>query len=299
MTRPQWEELPEVVRDAVQTECGPVLKTESAASGIMPGLAACLHTEDGTRVFLKAIPTSHPAEALHVREQWAAHALPAEVPAPPLLWSTTLKGWHVMMFEYVNDSAHEADLSPGSPDLQPVLDTLALLGDLLTPCPGGAEPVAVHIAPLQAKGRRLLNNDSLDLADRYLYGRALDRFHMRPLFGKTLLHYDLSAGNLLVTGTGIKVVDWAFAVSGAAWVEAAMFAPRLVQAGHTPEQVDRFLSTVPAWQAASNDAVTGLAALWTLFRIYKAKYGPNEHRRARAEAAAAGRAWLNYRMNTA
>ncbi|WP_281200070.1 hypothetical protein [Nonomuraea candida] len=37
-----------------------------------------------------------------------------------------------------------------------------------------------------------------------------------------------------------------------------------------------------------------MAAAWTLFREYKARYGPEEVREARAGAARAGRAWLDY-----
>jgi hypothetical protein len=45
--------------------------------------------------------------------------------------------------------------------------------------------------------------------------------------------------------------------------------------------------------------VAGVAAAWTLFRLYKARYGPAEVRAARARAAEAGRAWLDHRMDIA
>jgi hypothetical protein len=42
--------------------------------------------------------------------------------------------------------------------------------------------------------------------------------------------------------------------------------------------------------------VTALAALWTMFREYKAIHGPVEIRAFRQQAARAGRSWVEYRM---
>jgi hypothetical protein len=97
---------------------------------------------------------------------------------------------------------------------------------------------------------------------------------------------------MLVSGGRVHVLDWSFACRGAQWVDCALFAPRLVQAGHTPAQADELLSTVPAWRTAPREAVAALASLWTLFRLYKARRGPEQTRQARAAAAEAGRAWL-------
>ncbi|MFC6903355.1 hypothetical protein ACFQGX_50200 [Nonomuraea dietziae] len=199
MTRLDWEELPEPVRAAVQDRCGPVVKAETATSGIMPGVAARLHTEHGS-VFLKAINADNTAAFLHTREQWASRALPAAAAAPRLLWSDIVDGWHVMGFEYL-EHAREADLSPGSPDLRPVLATVADLGRVLTPAPAGARSVSENIAPLQAKGKHLLAKDVLG-ADHSLYEAALDSFDLAAVEGDTFVHYDLSPSNLLITPSG-------------------------------------------------------------------------------------------------
>ncbi|GAA0916393.1 hypothetical protein [Nonomuraea longicatena] len=295
MIRPTWEELPSDVADAVQAQCGPVLKADSATAGIMPGVAARLDLEDGGTVFVKAITDGHEAAALHLRERWAGWNLPSEAPAPRMLWADTVAGWHVMVWQHV-DGARHADLSPGSLDLPAVLDAMVLLEAVLTPCPSGATPVGSNVASLLVKARRLLGGPVGDLPDRGLYEVAIERLDLSDLRGDTLLHYDLSAGNLLVTDQQVSVVDWSFAARGARWLEAALFAPRLVEAGHRPGDVDELLSTLPAWRSAPRDAVTGMAAAWTLFRRYKARYGPQEVRRARARAAQAGRAWLTYQQ---
>ncbi|MGW0590954.1 phosphotransferase family protein [Streptosporangium sp. NPDC002607] len=256
--------------------------------GLMPGLAARLHTEDGGTVFLKAVPTAGPAASLYERERRAGTVLPPGLPPPAV--QRRGGGGIVLLHEYVD--GRDADLSPGSPDVPLVLDTLVVLNEALTPCPGGVPEVAVNIAGLQAKAASLLAGE---LPDRAVYETALDRFDPDALEGDTLLHYDLHPGNFRIDDGRAYVIDWAFAVRGAAWVDAVMLAPRLIEAGHTPEQTEGLLARVPAWWSAPADAVTGLAALWTLFRLYKARFGPVEGRDFRARAAEAGRAWVRHR----
>ncbi|MFJ2030733.1 hypothetical protein [Streptosporangium sp. NPDC087985] len=65
-----------------------------------------------------------------------------------------MEGWIVLLHEYVD--GRDADLSPGSPDVPLVLDTLVVLNEALTPCPGEVPEVAVNIAGLQAKAASLL-----------------------------------------------------------------------------------------------------------------------------------------------
>lgn len=295
MTRQQWEDLPASVRETVELECGgPVIKAEPAGEGTMPGVSARLQTENHS-VFIKAVEASGPAAKAHRTESWTANVLPDETPAPHLLWRGQQDGWLVTVFEYINDNSRHVDLTPGSPDLPAVLDTVSLLGALLTPCPRGAAPVIDNILPLLAKHSHL--RDKGIPADRDLYDTAIERFEPRDLRGNTLLHYDLGSNNMLISQGQVYVIDWSFSARGAAWIDAAMLAPHLVEAGHTPAEVDELLSRVPSWSSAPPDAVIGLAALWTRFRTYKARYGPEERREFRARMAGAGRTWLAYRQS--
>ncbi|MEV4383916.1 phosphotransferase [Streptosporangium sp. NPDC049644] len=288
--KPQWDDLPSNVRATVERQVGHVLKAEPVTKGLMPGLTARLYTDDYRIVFLKAVPTAGPAATLYERERRVGAVLPPGLPTPRLRWSGEVDGWIVLLHEYVD--GRDADLSPGSPDVPLVLDTLVVLNEALTPCPGGLPEVAVNIAGLQAKAASLLSGE---LPYRSMYETALGRFNPEALDGDTLLHYDLHPGNFRIDGGKTYVIDWAFAVRGAAWVDAVMLAPRLVEAGHTPEQTEALLARVPAWRSAPVDAVTGLAALWTMFRLYKARFGPEEGRDFRARAAEAGRAWVRHR----
>jgi hypothetical protein len=76
-----------------------------------------------------------------------------------------------------------------------------------------------------------------------------------------------------------------------------MVVPRLIEAGHSPARAEALVAEMPAWETAPPNAVAGLAALWSLFREYKARLGPKDQRPHRARAAAAGRTWLTYRTD--
>ncbi|MEU4410611.1 phosphotransferase [Streptosporangium sp. NPDC023963] len=291
--RPQWDDLPGTVRHIVEQRIGQVLKAEPVTKGLMPGLAARLHVEDGGTVFLKTVSTTSPAASLYERERRAGTALPPGLPTPRLRWSSEVEGWIVLLHEYVD--GRDADLSPGSPDVPLVLDTLVVLNEALTPCPGDVPDVAANIAMLQAKAARLLALPPEELPHRAMYETALDKLSPDALDGDTLLHYDLHSGNFRIDDGRPYVIDWAFAARGAAWIDAVILAPRFIEAGHTPEQTEALFAQVPAWRSAPADAVTALAALWTLFRLYKARFGPVEGRDFRARAAEAGRAWVHHR----
>ncbi|MEU8379546.1 phosphotransferase [Streptosporangium sp. NPDC048865] len=293
--RPQWDDLPGNVRHIVEQRIGRVLKAEPVTKGLMPGLATRLHIEDGGTVFLKAISTAGPAALLYARERQTGALLPPGLPAPRLLWSREVEGWIVLLHEYVD--GRDADLSPGSPDVPLVLDTLVVLNEALTPCPGDVPDVAANVAMLQAKAARLLALPAGELPHRAMYETALGNFDPDALCGDTLLHYDLHSGNFRIHDGRAYVIDWGFAARGAAWVDAVMLAPRFIEAGHTPERTETLLTRVPAWRSAPADAVTAIAALWTLFRLYKARFGPVEGRDFRARAAEAGRAWVRHRSS--
>jgi Ser/Thr protein kinase RdoA (MazF antagonist) len=128
-----------------------------------------------------------------------------------------------------------------------------------------------------------------------MYADALSGLHLSTLKSETLLHYDLHAGNFLVTDKTACILDWSFACRGAAWIDAALLVPRFIAAGHTPAQAEELISGLPAWSTAPPASVTGLGALWTMFREFKALYGPHNDRAFRQQAAQAGRAWLTHR----
>ncbi|MDP4511751.1 phosphotransferase family protein [Nonomuraea turcica] len=292
--RPNWQALPISIQDAVEAQIGSVKKIETVECS-RPGFAARVYAAHDD-VFLKAVPRTSPSAELHRRERWAARHLRPSARTPRLLWDLDKDRWHVSAFELINDHTRRADLRPGSPDLPAVLATMAELGQMLAPSPGGARPVIEHVNGLWATARLMLDQPPGDLHQRDLYLTTLNEFTVDDLRGDTMLHGDLSPRHLLIKDGTVYVVGWSRVSFGAGWIDAALLAPQLVAAGHTPEQADALLSTVPTWRQAPMDQVAGLTAVWTLYHRHKARYGAQERSDACMRLADAGQAWLAHRL---
>jgi hypothetical protein len=289
VAKPQWGDLPDAARAAVTARCGTVIKAESTERGIMPGLAVRLYLEDGASLFLKGIPHDSHAARLYARERVANLAMADCSPAPLMLWAEEADGWLLLAFQFI-EGGRKADLSPGSADISRVLETITRLSGSSHRLP----PVAVNLTMLHEKAAMLLA-DMPDGPRWEMYADTLSVLDLSDLDGDAFLHYDLHAGNLMVTDRAVYVLDWSYACRGAAWIDSVMLLPRLIQAGHTPDQAEVLISALPGWRDAPSASVTGLAALWTIFREYKALYGPEEGRGFRRQAAEAGRAWIAHR----
>ena len=110
--RLDWSEMPERVRIEVERWLGArVVGAATQPTGFSPGVAARLTTDDGRRVFVKAVgPKPNAVSArLHRREISVVSALPDAAPVPRLLWSHDEGegGWVALVFEDV-DGRHPA-----------------------------------------------------------------------------------------------------------------------------------------------------------------------------------------------
>ncbi|WP_433358874.1 hypothetical protein [Streptosporangium sp. CA-115845] len=303
MSRPQWEDLPATVRAAVEAQTGRVLKAEPAAKALVAGIITRLHIEDGGSLLLRAIPADSPAAPRYARERGVGTVLPPDLPAPRLRWSRGLEGWTLLLFDYID--GRPADLTPGSPDIPLVTDTVSLLNEVLTPCPARARvpDVADNLVLLQDRAEHLIGSRDLGLPYQVLFEEALRGFRPEDLAGDTLLHYDLTPHKLLICDGQAYATNWALAAKGAAWIEPFALVPRLIMTGHPPSQAEALMAAVPSWRTAPKEAVAALAALWTLSRLFKVRTGPPKRLTGRArkaymahaaEAAEAGRSWLVY-----
>ncbi|MEU8038064.1 phosphotransferase [Streptosporangium sp. NPDC049078] len=287
--RRQWSDLPEQARAAVEEQIGPVTGVRSAEVGLTSGVAAHLTTEEAV-FFAKAAPAAAPVAGHLLRERAANQALPAQIPAPRLLWTTDVDGWHVLLFEHT--AGQEANLSPGSSDLPAVLDAISAIP---VPCswPGAPSITGKAATLLRVAEEQLAETP----AEAGRYGPLVKALDLDELTGTTLLHADLHAGNLLVDGNQCRIIDWSMACQGAAWVDVALLISRLIDAGHTPAETEAAAAQVPAWSSAPMDAVTALAATRALFAARLADVGPEHLRAKRARTAAACRVWVEYRTS--
>ena len=302
--RVPWSEVPERVRAAVTTRLGsPVVSALSQPGGFSPGMAARLQTADGRRVFAKAAgPLPNPfTAALHRREAAVAALLPADTPAPRLLWSYDEGdgGWVVLAFE---DIAGRQPAQPWQkPELDRVLATLDALALRLTPPPLTAGQAAIWFA-INGDGWQRLQEERPPALDdwsaRHLDALAELEAQAPPsVAGNTLLHFDIRADNLLLTPERVVVVDWPHVRIGAAWVDLVWFAPSVaMQGGPLPEEL---LASSSAVRAADPAAITATVAAVAGFFTWHSLQGPSPGlptlRAFQAAQAAAACAWLAMR----
>ena len=125
-----WGDLPRPVRNRISALAGARVTAESSANtGFSPGFAAVLELTDGRGVFVKAVsPEQNPESPNLARaEIRVAAALPAQVPAPRLLWSHDDGEWVILGFEVAHGRPPEMPWR--QEDLHLVLDALGPLAD--------------------------------------------------------------------------------------------------------------------------------------------------------------------------
>jgi aminoglycoside phosphotransferase (APT) family kinase protein len=306
--RPGWGGVPFVVQIVLEQRLGTqVAQSTSQTTGYSAALASRLELADGGRVFVKGVPAAHPMVRSYHSEAYAAAALPEGTPAP-LLLGTIDDEWFLLVFEDVD--GREPDLSPGSPDIAALLDSVDAMRCMLTPSPLPALPTADAVYGPQLAGWAYLAQrppHDLDPWSR----RNLDKLvamesAWRPWSsGDTMLHMDLRPDNVLCRTDDGKaiVVDWAHAVRGAPWLELAHVVPHLVVAGHSPGEAERTVLRGPAMTSVPAWAITGFAAAvagyWAASSRQPAPPGSYGLRAFQATAAAAALRWVAHRTRWA
>jgi hypothetical protein len=237
--RSTWTNLPVEVRDAIQTHTGEVTGTDPAPAGNHADVAETLHTSTG-RTFIKAarkLDDRDGPEVWSLRNEAAVNPHVTEF-APRLHWTVEAGGWLALGFEHVE--GRPADFTPGSPDLDILAKTVQALQ--ATPCP---EAMSMRVERRWAS----VTED------------------VTPMVGNALLHTDLNTDNLIITPDGqARLVDWAFAARGAAWVELGLLIPWLLKAGHTAAEAAEWVAQFPSWTTAAAEHIDlfseAFAARW-------------------------------------
>ena len=256
--RVAWQDMPEPTRTAIEGVCGAaVIEARTQPGGFSPGAAARVRCEDGSRWFVKAAAAELGAEAPRMHRQEAKVLadldpliVAGHLPVPRLRGTAEHGPWFALVVDDVDGRQpvvpwrdHELDL---------VLAALDRLAEALTPAPAAIMPTAPAIAEslgADFTGWRTLagtsGDDRLDPWSRArLTGLAeLEATWATHAAGDTLLHADIRADNLLLTGEsvagdGVMVVDWPHACCGAAFVDLVCFAPSVaIQGGPAPAEL--------------------------------------------------------------
>lgn len=262
------DRLPPAARDAVEEHTGALLTVEETVEGFNSEIAARVTSATGTW-HIKGLRTDHPRAWTQSREAAVAAFLAGL--APVLSWRVETAGWDLLGFEALG--GHHADYAPGSLDLSEVASLLCRLGR--TSCP----------------------DIELRQAEQRLGRYAAHSGDLAYFAGTHLLHTDLNNANVLVDdhapqGERARLVDWAWATRGAAWLDAGYWVIWLIAAGHAPASAERWAARIPSWHTAPVDGITAFAAanvnVWS--EICNADPDPWSRR-----LAAAATAWHTHR----
>jgi len=254
-----------------------VVRAVNQAGGFSPGLAARCVLRDGRRCFIKAVSACQNPESpsFYRREGDVSSALPPNLPVPSLLGRYDDGDWVVLVFEDVE--GHQPALPWTIASLAATLEALDRLTEATTPCPvPGLEPVGVRLEA-EFNGFRTLaaapGADGPDRVDPALRGRldglaSLESGWATAAAGRSLLHCDLRADNLLIRSDGtVVVVDWPFAAVGAPWVDVLFMLPSVaLDGGPSPDAV---IDVLDPFAAVAEEAVDRVLAALTGFFVYR------------------------------
>ena len=229
--RPSFGSLPEAVRGALEDELrAHITGATDCQGGMSPAAAAVLRLSDGRDVFAKVISAeaSLSSTALYDRELEVLPRLDARVPHARFIGELRLGPWLGVITEAV----------PGRPPGPPwttrsVEATLVALDTL------GTAPAGLPDPPEESRNwngwRELLTRDRSTLdpweLKRVEVLAGLESGWGTWTTGDALVHYDVRGDNALLGPAGVRLVDWGFGSSGAAWMNRAGLAVDVMAAG--------------------------------------------------------------------
>ena len=297
-----WTELPDEARRGIEDVLGgTVVEAESQRGGFSPGVAARVRLADGRRLFVKVVGEELNARSpvLYRREAAIAGSLPSSVRAPRLLATYDDGSWVGLVFRDVE--ARTPHLPWRRDELDRILVALADLSRSLTPSPIALPPLAED-AERFSGFRELAAKDSLDDLDPWVVRNvhrlaALHDDWVAATAGETLVHLDVRADNVLLSGERVLFVDWPYATVGTPWIDLVFMLPSVaMQGGPSPWEL---FDSYPLARSADDEAVTvvlaGFIGLLSARGREPAPPGLPTLRRFQRAQAAEGVRWLRER----
>ncbi|MFJ7969655.1 aminoglycoside phosphotransferase [Streptomyces sp. NPDC096324] len=265
MPTPRITELPDTARALIEKASGPIIDLGTVHTGLNSSIAAVVRTRRGT-LFVKGLPLDHPR--VWTQEREADIAVHVHSIAPRLCWHVEADGWSLLGFEHV-EGGH-ADYTPGSSDLPAVSASMARLTELRAP--------GVELKTMPDRFRQYVDDPA-----------ELEWFE-----GHSLLHTEWNPHNVLIADDGAVFVDWAWASTGAAWIDPALWLLWLIAHGHTPEAAESVASAHPAWKTAPPEGLDTLARVQQRLWDSIAEQSPDEWAQPMQAAA---RVWNMHRQH--
>jgi aminoglycoside phosphotransferase (APT) family kinase protein len=304
-TKIRWEDLPGSVRAGIEELLGStVVSASPQIGGFSPGTADRVVTADGSRAFVKAVSSQQNEQTpeLHRREAEVLRQLPHDLPVPRFLGFYDDGDWVALVLEDV-EGRHP--MTPWVADeLHATLQALAALAARLTPSPVHGLPSAKEALASEFAGWSRLAADPPGDLDPWAAANlqtlvTLSQHGLEALDGRTVVHADVRADNLLLRPDGkVVVVDWPWACLGPAWLDMLGLLVNVhLYGGHDVEElVSRYAGAQPG------DITAALAGLCGYFIDVARQPPPPGLPTVRAFQRAQGvatLAWLRRRLGDA
>ena len=281
-----------------------MIEAQTQPGGFSPGVAVRARCADGARFFIKAASAELNPDAprLHRQEATVLAALDPlivarHLPVPRLRATAEQGPWFALVIEDV--AGCQPTLPWRDEQLDPVLAALGQLAEALTPAPVTVPGIAQYLGADFTGWRALSRAPRDDRVDPWSRARLAELADLEATWashatGDTLLHADIRADNLLLTGDSVMVVDWPHACRGAAFVDLVLFAPSVaMQGGPEPAALlARFRAGRNARPEALRAVVCALAGYFTERSLAPPPAGLPTVRRFQAAQAEVTRRWL-------
>ena len=271
--RPDWEDLPPAVRNAITRRLGAeVASATTAGGGFTRAFAAVLETVAGRRVFVKAAPVTDPTADWYAREAAITAALPPEVPAPRPRWTLAEAGWFVLCLDAVDGHVPTLPWSPE--DLTAALAAWSTAAKALSTPPhlAGLNPPDLPLLPdliryelswwseIEAGREPLPPTAPAWVPQRLPELAAMERALPPLAAGPGMLHGDLRVDNVLIDTSGrARLCDWSWPCLGAPWFDTVTL---LVSAYASGLDADARLEPWHAPAGGVDGALAAMSGYW-------------------------------------
>jgi hypothetical protein len=267
-----WAEVPAAVRTwAARVGGGAPATVRDMPGGFSPGATAVLDCPQRA-IFVKAVGAGLNPDSpeMHRREAIVSASLPRTPEFPCLLDVYDDGDWVALAFVAV------AGRPPAHPwnrdEVRAAVRALDALHEALTPNPvAGMEPASERLRRLLCGWADLAAMPDLPVGLDEWSSRNLSRLAElesgwpHAIAGSTLLHCDVRSDNLLVTRTGVVLVDWPHACVGAPVFDLVAWAPSVeLEGGPAAEEL---LALSASGSAIDREAVAPLVAAFGGFLV--------------------------------
>lgn len=273
--RTPFSVLPASVVDELQVrEASELSDARTRIGGYSSGVACLLRRQDGTEIFLKALPVDNEMVGAYRSEARIAPQLPSAVRAPRLRHSFERDGWIVLVFDAISG---ECPRTWDDRSLEALLVTLDVNAKALSPNPitglaGAAEDLRDDFG-MWTKA----NSGEIEIPAVVDVSRLaqLEENWGQAIEGDSTIHLDVRADNVVIDSTGTAwLVDWSWPAIGAAWVDLAVFLPTTAL---STDRLDAIFANHPLGSDLPGEQLDTLLASLSGFWLWNATKPELEH----------------------